>query len=144
MARTTAEAVKDLLIEGGDYPPADQTQPPLTGRIASANVIVTRVATCATAKGLTLNATELELVERWLAAHFYCVSDRTYAEKNTGKAGAVFDGRTGMSLDATLYGQTAQTVDYSGCLSAIGKRRRASIAWLGLPPSEQTDYDDRD
>jgi hypothetical protein len=140
MARTNAAAVQALL--GNDYD-ADAA-PSLTPRIETATVIVDRVATCATAKAITLTAAELELIERWLSAHFYAMTDQTYSSKSTGGASASFHGQTGLALDATKYGQTAKLLDYSGCLTAIGGRQVASGAWLGKRPSEQTLYTDRD
>lgn len=117
----------------------------LTPFIDTATVIVDRVKTAAAAKGIALLATELELIERWLAAHFYAQSDKPYAEKETGNAKAKFVGRTGMYLESTLYGQTAARVDPSGVLAALATSARAVGRghWLGRRPSEQTNYNDR-
>ncbi len=147
MARTSAAAVKLVLGDAsthadgaGDY---DGTRD-LTPFIDAASAIVDRVVTCATAKGITLSASVLELIERWLAAHAYCLSDQTFASKSTAGASASFHGQTGMHLESTRYGQMAAALDYSGCLNSIGNRRSAGGFWLGLPPSGQTDYADRD
>jgi hypothetical protein len=145
VARTTSAAVKDVLrlgSLGGDYD--DANEPSLTPYITAANLIVTRVNTCATARGRTLSAAELAEIETWLAAHFYVQSDQTYASKSTGGASASFHGQTGMYLESSRYGQTAVSLDYSGCLSALGNRRTAAGYWLGRRPSEQTDYSERD
>ncbi len=139
--RTTSDDVIALLQK--DYDSINL--PDLTGYIASANVVVDRVYTCSVAKDRTLTDTELELIERWLAAHFYATSDRPYKSKSTLKSSASFDGNTDKGLEATLYGQQAMAIDYSGCLEAIfSKRARASVTWLGKPPSEQIEYSDRD
>lgn len=122
----------------------DGTTPSLTPFIDTAAAIVDRVEACAILKSKTLTATELELVERWLAAHFYAVSDKPYASRSTSGASGSFHGQTGMYLEATLYGQTAMRVDYSGCLAALNKRATAGAMWLGKPPSEQIAYVDRD
>lgn len=143
MARTSAAAVKLLLMD--DYGPReDGSLPDLAPFIDTASLLVDRVATCATAKGKTLSTTELELVERWLAAHCYAMADQPYSSRSTQGASGSFQGQTGMALDGTKYGQTAQMVDVSGCLAALGKRQAASMAWLGKVPSEQIDYLDRD
>lgn len=142
--RTTPDAVIDVLrngSEGGDYD--DDNEPSLDGYIAAASVIVDRVYTCSVSKNLTLSTTELELVERWLTAHFYCMSDQTYASKNTTQASASFKGQTGMGLEITNYGQMAKRLDYSGCLEAIDKRKFASVGWLGKFPSQQIPYEER-
>lgn len=140
MSRTTEKAVKDILLS--DYgPKADGTYPSLLPFIATASAIVSRVATCATTKGLALTGDEGELIERWLAAHLYVLSDQKYAGRN----GASFQGQTGMALDYSPYGQQAKIIDYSGCLATIAAGKRSvGVWWGGLPKSEQTSYRDRD
>lgn len=141
MARTDATAVVALMLPGKDYD--TRRSPSLTPFIDTANALVTRVATCAATKGITLSAAELELLERWLSAHFYCMSDQTYSSRSTGGASGSFHGQTGMALDATKYGQTAQMLDSSGCLVSLSKRQTAGAFWAGKRPSEQTAYEDR-
>ena len=143
MARTTASAVTEVLgepEERGDYHGSRS----LTTFIDTANVIVNRVATCASERGITLSTTELEMMERWLAAHFYCQSDKPLGAKNDLGGGGTFHGRTDMGLDSTLYGQTAKRLDWSGCLASLDRQQRVGGFWLGKPPSEQIDYEDRD
>ena len=142
MARTTAAAVKLVMAPGKDYD--TNRSPDLTPFIDTASAVVDRVAACATAKGITLSSTELELIERWLSAHFHCVSDKPYSTRSTQGASGGFHGQTAMALDATLYGQTAKGIDYSGCLAAIFAKQKARMKWLGKPPSEQVDYVNRD
>lgn len=141
MARTTAAAVQEIL--GDDYDGSRNLRP----FIDTANVMTTRVNTCASDKGITLTTTELELIERWLAAHAYSISDQPYSENYTGKARGVYQGRTGMYLESSKYGQMAVNVDYSGCLAGLASEEgsnRVRAVWLGKPPSEQIDYEDRD
>jgi len=142
MARTNASYVIALLRPGRDYDGQSDVAP----FIASATAVVDRVDACATDKGVTLSSTELELIERWLAAHFYKSSDRQEQSKRTMSAAATFGGKTGLNLDGTTYGQTAMVLDPSGCLAAVGsgERKRASCFWAGRRPSEQTDYRNRD
>lgn len=135
--RTTTTAVQTVL--GGDWDGSTSVQ----FAIDTATIIVDRVNTCATNKDITLTTGELELIERWLAAHFYAQSDKPYTNKSTAGASASFAGRTDMGLDSTLYGQTAQQVDYSGCLANINKRQQAGGFWLGKNPTDQTAYEDR-
>lgn len=138
MARTTSAAVIELL--GDDY----NGTTVLTGFISTANVLVTRVAACAAAKGITLTAEELELMERWLSAHFYQQSDKGYSQRATLGASGTFGGKTDMGLNSTMYGQSAMTMDPSGCLAAITMRKTAGLLWLGKPPSDQIPYQNRD
>jgi hypothetical protein len=62
MARTTAAAVKELLDRNYDT----RNVPSLEGFIATANLIVTKVAECAARRSVTLADDHLELMERWL------------------------------------------------------------------------------
>ena len=143
MPRTSDVAVEGLLRSGADdsdYDGESSLQP----FIDTANVIVTRVAACATAKGITLSSAELELIERWLAAHFYKCSDQAFSSESTGGASGSYQGQTGMYLEGTKYGQTAINLDYSGCLLAISKGMRAGASWLGKVPSERIPYEQRD
>lgn len=138
MARTTEAAVSELLLDNYG------TDNDLSPFVEIATALTTRVNTCATAKGVTLTSTELELIERNLAAHFYCLSDPLYLSEKTLDASATYRGETGKALDYTPFGQTAKMLDHSGCLATLSKGQRATLSWLGLPPSEQTDYRDRD
>lgn len=131
MARTTAAAVQ--LILGKDYD--TETSPSLDPFIDTAAAQVSRVATCATAKGVTLSSTELELIERWLAAYAYVTSDAPYTSRSTLSASGSFD------KDVKRYKEMAESLDPSGCVKSLGKR--ASAIWLGRNPVDQTDYDDR-
>lgn len=143
--RTTSDAVISILrlgSEGGDYD--DANDPSLIPYIESAASVVDDVVTNATAKGVTLSAAKRELIERWLAAHMYCLSDQTYAREKTGDAEGLAHGQTGMFLESTRYGQNALMLDPSGCLRELSNGKTVTFAWLGLAPSEQTDYEDRD
>jgi len=143
MSRTNDAAVLALLAPNRDYNTADA--PSLQPFIDTASSMVDDLVDCAAERGITLPSVKLELIERWLAAHFYKVSDRPYASKNTEGAGGAFDGKTGMYLESTIYGQTAMRLDPSGCLDAIGgsQRKVADILWLGKPPSAQIPWYDR-
>lgn len=144
MARTTDVLVKKVLAPGRDYDTVNN--PSLQPFIEAASSVVDDVVTCATRKGKTLTSTKLELIERWLAAHLYQMSDEGYTSRSTMSASGSFQGQTGMYLEATMYGQTAITLDPTGCLVAIAKGARptARAFWAGKRPSEQTDYDARD
>lgn len=140
MARTNSAAVIDIL--GRDYDSSNS--PSLTGYIDSASLMIDNVVACATRKGKTQSTAELELLERWVAACLYGMSDKPFSSKSTSGASGAFAGQTGQGLDANLYGQTAQNLDSSGCLRNIQKQQVAGGSWLGKPPSEQIDYENRD
>lgn len=145
MARTNAGSVQRLL--GDDYGAQESgTLPDLSGFIDTACLIVSRVAACARQRNpaATLSDAELEMMERWLSAHFYVQSDQNYASKSTGGASGQFQGQTGMHLEGSKYGIAALDVDFSGCLTALSKRQVARAFWLGKPPSEQIPVEQRD
>ena len=138
MARTTHAAVIEIL--GDDWNGSRSTTP----YIQSVTGLVTRVATESAARGFTFATAALEVLERWLSAWAYALSDKPLTQKGSGRASGSFAGTTEKGLDANLYGQFAKTLDPSGALVALTSGRVAGIQWLGRPPSEQTDYDDRD
>lgn len=141
--RTTAGEVSELL--GDDYGPrADGTLPSLTIHMRSAHALLARVITCAANKGITLSAEELVLLETWLSAHYYVMNDQNYTSKSTGGASGSFQGQTGKFFEASKYGQTAIKLDPSGCIENMQNSQIARMGWVGLPPSQQTDYSDRD
>lgn len=139
--RTTTTAVQTLL--GIDYD--DEVQPSLQPFVDTATVIVDRVAACAITREVTLTDGELELIERWLAAHFYVQRDQTYSSSSQGGASGSFQGQTGMYLESSKYGQSAIRVDWSGCLAALNKgvQNAVRIFWAGKTESEQLTYDER-
>ena len=137
MPVTTVAAVKLILMR-------DYTDPQgVDSFIESAAAIVARVIECAARKGITLTDEEIELLERWLSAHLYTMSDKALTTKSTLSASGSFHGQTGMGFEASLYGQTAIRLDPSGCLAAIDKRKVGRAFWLGKPTQDQIRYDDR-
>jgi hypothetical protein len=138
--RTTSSLVKGILTKDYDH----RGTPSLDPFILTANSLVNRLATRAAEIGLSVAADTLELVERWLAAHFYTMSDKSFIENKTAGASAIYHGRTDMNLDASLYGQTAQLLDPTGLLGKLSMRAGASVVWLGKPVSQQIPYEQRD
>lgn len=132
MARTTAILVGGLIKVNPSHD--------LTPFIDSANALVT--AECL-ASGYD-DAT-LELIERWLSAHFYAVfAPRRSAESVGGAVSSQFEPiRVDLGLWNTKYGQQAMMVDYHGNLAALANEAKVvkkSLAagavgtkWLGTP-----------
>lgn len=141
MARTTSDLV--IAILGSNYGVIQGSLPSLTPFIDIASAIVNRVAICADNKEDPLTATELELLERWLAAHAYVQMDQVAQSESTSSASITYQGKTGMNLQGSKYGQMALTLDPSGCLKAVSEGSRARMVWLGQATSEQTPYDQR-
>lgn len=130
MTRTNTAAVQVIL--GDNY---DGTSP-LDAYVEMATAIVDRVLTCAASNSVTVTDAEAELMERWMAAHYYTTMDPLYISKSTGRASGSFGARSYM--DAAL------AVDPSGCLSGILTRgKSAGLSWLGKPKSAQINHADR-
>jgi len=117
--------------------------------IEAATTLVDYVDGCDT--GNTLSKEQLKQIEIWVSAHLYATRDQQYSAKKTLDASAKFQvGAVGTgSLDITSWGRQAMLLDTTGCLSNLNEqaktgKRVASASWLGKPPSDQTDYEDRD
>ena len=128
MPRTDVTAVQTLL--GRNYNGSADLQQ----FIDTATVIVDRVV--AKAAGPLFNTplldTEAELIERYLAAHFYCVQDPLYVSKSTAGASGSFQ-RAPSTDDFTSseYGRGAVRSDPSGVLVSLGKRQVARGFYAG-------------
>lgn len=143
--RTTADAVKAILLD--HYDTADS--PSLVSFIEIASALVDDVDTCDTDG--TLSTTRLEQIERYLAAHLYLLADQAAKAEETGEAKIQYQGKTDeVGIKGTQYGQTALTLDSTGCLadqddsSLQGGKPTIGATWIGKPKSSQIDYEDRD
>lgn len=138
MARTTPALVATIVK-------VSTTFANLTPFIDSANELVTEV--CASVKNKDgsdyYTPTRLELIERWLAAHFYKAGPvEAVASEQAGPVQQSFQYKLGLNLAVTKYGQQAMLLDTMGGLAALnkaseeGRLKRASVAWLGKEVDE--------
>lgn len=129
-ARTTAALVAGILGDNYDsrivLTPFIDTATALTDSIESADT------------GNALSDSMLAIIERYLAAHYYTLADPLYISRSTGGASGSFPQRS--------YWDEAKKLDSTGYLAKLDlpTRPKAGASWLGKPPSEQTDYRDRD
>jgi hypothetical protein len=139
MARTSPLAVQGVLLSNYDGSSS------LTPFIDSASLITDRVSACSVRKGSPYTSSGLELIERWLAAWAYCLSERPEDQTRTLSAASTFSGKTEMGLDANTFGQFVRTLDPLGCVEAVmsGGRRTAALAWGGKGRCEELPYEDR-
>jgi len=138
--RTTSSNVKGIL--GSHYD--SQGGPDLDPFIATATVIVDLVASNATDRMLTIASAHLEIIERWLSAHFYALSDPLYSSRSTDGASGSFQGQTGMGLDSTTYGQTAKRLDTTGFLAGMDSTAGVPrMEWLGKTQNEALTWQER-
>jgi hypothetical protein len=134
--RTTDEAVAGIIE-------VDDTIA-LTPFIETASFLVDKVV--ATAKDGDGNdyyiASDLELIERWLAAHFYAVRDPREQFVGVGRLMQRFQSQVDLNLNNTPYGQQAMLLDVKGGLAQLnagiakGGRKKAAVHWLGTPAEE--------
>lgn len=137
--RTTGDAV--IAVLGRDYD--SDNAPAVDPYIESASSLVDEVVTRAADDGYAIATAKAELMERWLAAHDYCLSDRLYRSRNELGASGAFQGETGMGLDYTPYGQRAKAFDSSGWLVAIANGLVVGLAWAGKTAATQLTYSQR-
>ena len=87
------------------------------------------------------NDTRLELIERWLSAHFFaCEYPRVSAEA-AGPVSASYQQRVGLGLELTSYGQQVKILDTSGTLAQLDANskttkvritKQAKVHWVGI------------
>lgn len=128
MARTTSANVRAVL--GQHYDGSTS----LASFIDTASSFVDKIASRDV--GSLLTSIDLELIERWLAAHFYLHSDQIASSQSVGGASTTYQGQTGMFFQSTIYGQTAMLLDATGYLSELNRqasagRHQASLVWAG-------------
>lgn len=120
MPRTSAAAVKGIIEVDSDID--------LTPFIEVANALVEEIATPSGHAAI-----QLELIERWLSAHFYCMRDPRAERERAGPVGATYQSKVDLNLATSHYGQMAMVLDTSGELAALsGKTKRTvSVTWAG-------------
>ncbi len=107
----------------------------LTPFIAAANHLVTQ---CCSSDDY--DATQLELIERFLAAHLYTLRDPRAVQERAGSVGVTYQSKVDLGLSTSHYGQTAMALDFEGGLAALnaqtkkGSRRSVSVKYLGTEP----------
>ncbi len=131
MARTTPVLV-------GKIVEVDPLITDLTPFIDSANELVTEV--CAVAKKEDgsdfYTVTRLELIERWLSAHFYKIRDQMVTSEQAGPVQSAYGMKLGLNLAVTTYGQQAMILDTFGGLAQLNKAAESGRVpvtgfWMG-------------
>ena len=118
--RTTEAAVSGIIEVDSDIS--------LTPFIETASNLTDRVAAASSPPA----AATLELIERWLSAHFYTVRDPRPVSERAGSVGETVQSRVDLGLKTSHYGQMAISLDPTGTLKAISAgTRQASVTWVG-------------
>lgn len=92
------------------------TNDEITAYITTANLVVT-----AQLGNTALSAALLTQIETYLAAHLISTTRERKAEQVSGEGGVRFEGKTGMRLEATHYGQMVMMLDSTGRLAALNR-----------------------
>lgn len=124
MPRTTSAAVEAIIEVDSDIP--------LAPFIETASALVDEIPAG------DLTDTRLELVERWLSAHFYAIRDPRTTRERADRIEQTFQSRVGLGLANTHYGQQAAILDTTGTLKALDStgQRTVSVTWLGKDPCD--------
>lgn len=97
----------------------DLTNEQVAPFLAAANTMVTDLLLSE-----SYSTTTLKEIERWLAAHFVAVRDPQVISEKTDYAQATYEGKTGMGLNSTRYGQQAMILDHHGILARVAAGKR--------------------
>lgn len=142
------DVINVIMVEDADGTVTPRTKRTLQSAINAANALTDKVSALDSAAGgaQMLNAALLIEIEKYLSAHFaqsFFTNQQVTAESSLG-ASSTFQGQTGMGLEATFFGQHAMILDVSGNLRELNEGvHTVEVGWLGLAPSEQTDYQTR-
>ena len=111
----------------------------LTPFIAAANALVTQCCTDLTEDYTT---GQLQIIETWLAAHFYTVRDMRAEAEKAGPVSEKFQSKVDLGFDTSHYGQMAMRLDWKGGLAALNEEVKKGIkkiiigTWLGTEKTE--------
>lgn len=61
-------------------------------------------------------------IELWWSAHLVAIRELQPSEEKIGKTETKYQGKTGMGLNATLYGQQVLMLDPTGILNNLGRK----------------------
>jgi hypothetical protein len=133
--RTTALAVSKVIQV--DLGLGESLESILEPFIETANQIVNDVC-----GACDYSDAKFELIERWLAAHFYGCFDPQLLSETAGPVSAAYLWRTGPMLSQTRQGQQAMMLDTSGKLSTWNSQavkgtggQVVGVSWLGTSNS---------
>ena len=138
MARTTKAEIEEIIEIDVEIIPDDAAMAPF---ITAANMLVTQCCTGANGPSTAYDTTQLEMIERYLAAHFYTNRDPRASSEKAGPVGVSYQDRVDLGFDSSFYGQTAMRLDFNGGLAKVNEDTKkgkptVGVAWLGTPYDE--------
>ena len=111
MARVTEAEVKKIVS-------TTLTNEEITPFLTAANVLITDILTNE-GYGNSL----LKEIEKWLAAHLVAIRDPQIEKEKIGEVDATYQGKTGLGLNHTSYGQQVMVLDHHGKLAEIAQSK---------------------
>ncbi len=145
--RTTEDLVKGIIEVDA------QAWPDISPFIDAANEMVTELCATVTVNAdgtgpLYYNDHRLEVIERWLSAHFYALADQQVEFEKVSSLAQKYQVKIDIGLDQTKYGQMAMRLDTRGRLASINNivkdvklPRKVGVTYLGKScPSQRTGY----
>ena len=114
----------------------------LTPFMDTANHLVTQ---CCTELAADYTAGQLELIERWLAAHCYAQKEKQIEAEKADVVSRKFATKVELGFDNTYHGQTAMRLDFYGGLARLndeikkGLQKTVSVNWLGTNEEDAED-----
>lgn len=76
-----------------------------------------------------LSETVLTEIHKYLAAHFASLRDQRVESEQVADVRKSYQGKTGMYLESTYYGQMALTLDTSGTLAKLGEKAATFLSF---------------
>jgi len=133
MARTTRAGVATIIELDDTVVPDDNSMLPF---ILTANELVTELCTGSNAPATEYTAERLELIERYLAAHFYTLRDPRPVSEGAGPVSVTYQSSVAVGLQTSHYGQIAMRLDTNGGLAGLDAKMRMGsakpgVTWLG-------------
>ena len=134
MARTTRTYIATIIELDATIVPDDVAMEPF---ILTANELVTEVCTGDNGPATAYTDARLELIERWLAAHFYAIRDPRVTSEGAGGVNASYESRVDLGFNLTRYGQMAMMLDSNGGLAKLnedvkkGGKPSIGVFWPG-------------
>lgn len=110
--------------EVGQIIDTDLSDPIVDVFIGAANITVTDLI----GSNANLSTAQLKEIERWLTAHLLaCTREQQAQGEAATDAKITYQGKTGMGLDSTFYGQQVKLLDTTGVLAAQIGKKEASV-----------------
>ena len=130
MVNTTPANVKKIIEIDSSFSDADIT----ACGIDAANLVVSEQLETLTPSP---SAAALELIERWLSAHFWAVYQQVAAQERAGSVGEMKQYRLDRGLETTMWGTQAMALDSTGTLARWNKQmkngtpNKVKVTWMG-------------